>query len=108
MRSPGAPRNMLPAPCRCLIPAAGSTVGTPRRRRNRSSRQRPELEEPDPELEDDAGARGRSRAREELEDEPPAADPKLPPLYAHGDPDPRPLKGVAGEAPDPGCRARAD
>jgi hypothetical protein len=35
----------------------------------------------DPELDDD-----------ELEDEPPKQDPNLPPLFAHGDADPRPLK----------------
>ena len=39
----------------------------------------PELEDDDPELEDDEP--GESQA-----------DPKLPPLYAHGDADPRPLK----------------
>jgi hypothetical protein len=37
----------------------------------------PELDEPDPELD---------------EDEPPERDPNLPPLFAHGDPDARPLK----------------
>ncbi len=42
----------------------------------------PELEEPlEPELQD------------ELDDEePPEQQPDLPPMYAHGDPDPRPLK----------------
>jgi hypothetical protein len=43
--------------------------------------EQPELDEPDPELD------------EELEDEePPGQDSNLPPLYAHGDADPRPLK----------------
>jgi hypothetical protein len=46
----------------------------------------PKLEEPEPELDDDLGE------DEDLDEEPPRQDPKLPPLYAHGDPDPRPLK----------------
>ena len=43
----------------------------------------------------------------ELDDELPQPNPKLPPLYAHGDPDPRPLKSVADQAADPGCAAMA-
>jgi hypothetical protein len=39
--------------------------------------------EPDPELEDDLG---------DPDEDEPQQDPKLPPLYAHGDPDPRPVK----------------
>ena len=39
---------------------------------------------------------------EELEDEPPA-DPKLPPLYAHGDADPRPLKNWLVKHLIPAC-----
>jgi hypothetical protein len=40
----------------------------------------------DPELDDE------ELDDENLEDEPPKRDPRLPPLYAHGDPDPRPVK----------------
>ena len=41
-----------------------------------------EPEPRDPELDDD----------DDLEEEPRSSMPDLPPLYAHGDPDPRPLK----------------
>jgi hypothetical protein len=45
----------------------------------------PELEDADPELEDDLDD-------PELDEDEPQSDPKLPPLHAHGDADPRPLK----------------
>jgi hypothetical protein len=47
----------------------------------------PEPDEADPELDDDDDL----DPDEELDEDPPE-DPVLPPLYAHGDPDPRPIK----------------
>ena len=40
-----------------------------------------------------------------IDDPPPQQDPKLPPLYAHGDPDPRPLKAWLIKHLIPACRA---
>ena len=59
----------------------------PERAWNRNSRRR----EPDddPELGDDLD-------EDDLDDKPPRQDPNLPPLYAHGDADPRPLKILGG------------
>ena len=44
------------------------------------------------ELEDEPLRAGAADDDELDDEEPPEQHPKLPPLYAHGDPDPRPLK----------------
>ena len=67
---------------RCLAMAGPTASRQRHRRRNRRRRRRD-----DPELEDDDRRSSRMRMIR-----PPQQDPKLPPLYAHGDADPRPLK----------------
>ncbi len=56
--------NTPPAPCRCSMPAPGSTAGTPRRRHSRSSRQnrnpRSRSRRNDPELEEIPSSRTRT------------------------------------------------
>jgi hypothetical protein len=74
----------------------------------------PELDEDlepsalDPELNDEINDEGSPALDPELEDElnedeTPAPDPNLPPLYAHGDPDPRPLKSWTIKHLIPAC-----
>jgi hypothetical protein len=64
---------------------------------------------PDPELDDDLGEDPDDDLDDELddeelaEDEPPAQDPNLPPLYVHGDADPRPLKSWLVKHLIPAC-----
>ena len=58
----------------------------------------------DPELNDELNDEGSPALDPELnEDETPPPDPNLPPLYAHGDPDPRPLKSWAIKHLLPAC-----
>jgi len=54
--------------------------------------QQPPPDEADPELEDDDLDDDALDDDENLDEEAPEQDPNLPRLYAHGDPDPRPLK----------------
>src|SRR6516225_1335749 len=56
--------------------------------KQKSEPHKPESEpEPEPELEEDPPI-----AEPELEEDPAVAEPGLPPMFAHGDPDPRPVK----------------
>jgi len=56
--------------------------------KQKSEPHKPESEpEPEPELEEDPPI-----AEPELEEDPAVAEPGLPPMFAHGDPDPRPIK----------------
>jgi AAA domain-containing protein len=55
----------------------------------------PELEqnrEPEPEPEPESGPEPEPEPEPEFEEDPPGAEPELPPMFAHGDPDPRPVK----------------
>jgi AAA domain len=64
--------------------------------------ERPEPEQPSREPDDDPEL-GDDLDEDDLDDKPPRQDPKLPPLYAHGDADPRPLKSWAVKHFIPRC-----
>jgi AAA domain len=64
--------------------------------------ERPEPQQPAPEPEDDPEL-GDDLDEDDLDDKPPRQDPKLPPLYAHGDADARPLKSWAVKHLIPRC-----
>ena len=98
-RSPAALASMRRPSCRWAATAAGR----PRHRRSQRNRQQPDQppdnELDDPELDDDPDG-------DDLGEELPKQDPNLPRLYAHGDPDARPLKTWLIKRPDPAGRAR--
>jgi hypothetical protein len=70
---------------------------------------RPEPEQPspepedDPDLDDDLDEGDPPELGDDLDDKLPRQDPELPPLYAHGDADPRPLKSWAVKHFIPRC-----
>ncbi len=71
--------------------------------------ERPEPEQPslepedDPDLDDDLDEDDPPELGDDLDDKLPRQDPELPPLYAHGDADPRPLKSWAVKHFIPRC-----
>ena len=64
--------------------------------------ERPEPQQPLPGPEDDPEL-GDDLDEDDLDDKPPRQNPNLPPLYAHGDADPRPLKSWAVKHLIPRC-----
>ena len=64
--------------------------------------ERLEPEQPSPGPDDDPEL-GDDLDEDDLDDKPPRQDPKLPPLYSHGDADPRPLKSWAVKRLIPRC-----
>jgi hypothetical protein len=64
--------------------------------------EQPEPEQPSPEPDDDPELVD-DPDEDDLDDKPPRQDPELPPLYAHGDADPRPLKSWAVKHLIPRC-----
>jgi hypothetical protein len=63
----------------------------------------PELNEPSPQPEIDDDIEDDPELDDDLDDEPPQSDSKLPPLHAHGDADPRPIKAWLVKHLIPAC-----
>ena len=101
-RSVAVPASLRLPSCRCLARDKGWTSSWDAKVPQPEPAERPERSGHDPELDDDDLDK-RSKPDEDLEldddpelddqlDEPSAQTSNLPPLYAHGDPDPRPIK----------------